>query len=372
MNKVLLVATVVRMHVNVFHIPMLKWFKEHNWQTYVVAKNDYLIKKDCVIPYCDTYIDLPFERFPLKPTNFSVYKELKNIIDKEKFDLIYCHTPVGGLLGRLAAKNSKNCKVLYMAHGFHFYQGAPFVNWLFYYPVEKLMSKFTDVLITINKEDYDLAKRKMKARKTYLIPGVGIELSKFQRNDEIRLSLRKKLHIDDQQLVLLSVGELSKRKNHQIIIRTLPYLPSYVHYYICGSGQLESKLLDLASSLDVKDRVHLLGFRSDVAMLYNMADIFAFPSIQEGLPVSVMEAMANGLPIVCSKIRGNTDLVEGNKGGFLVEDSISEYIECLEKLITDSELRKAMGRFNKRMMSNYSQENVLRQMSQIIEALDRS
>lgn len=366
MNKVLLVATVVRMHVNVFHLPMLKWFKEHNWQTYVAAKNDYLIKKDCVIPYCDTYIDLPFERFPLKPTNFSVYKELKKIIDKENFDLIYCHTPVGGLLGRLAAKNSKNCKVVYMAHGFHFYQGAPFVNWVFYYPVEKLMSRFTDVLITINKEDYDLAKRKMKARSTRLIPGVGIELSKFQRNDEIRLSLRKKFHIDDQQLVLLSVGELSKRKNHQIVIRTLPYLPTYVHYYICGSGQLENKLLDLASSLDVKDRVHLLGFRSDVAMLYNMADVFAFPSLQEGLPVSVMEAMANGLPIVCSKIRGNTDLVEDNKGGFLVEDSILDYKRSLNILINDARLRNSMGKYNEKKVCFFSQKKVIEYMEKII------
>lgn len=373
MKKVLLVATVVRMHVNVFHIPMMKWFKENGWKTYVAARNDFDYPQECVIPYCDCFINLPFERFPVKPGNVTVYKNLKELIERESFDVIYCHTPVGGLLGRLAARKDQRSKVVYMAHGFHFYQGAPITNWLFYYPVEKIMSRYTDVLITINREDYEIASRKMKARKTYLVPGVGIDISKFRRDALKRTALRQKFSVKDDQYVLLSVGELSKRKNHQAVIRSLPSLPSTVHYYLCGCGSLDEELKELTSSLGISDRVHFLGFRSDVADFYNMADIFMFPSLQEGLPVSVMEAMANGLPVICSDIRGNADLINDGKGGYLVDsnDSVA-YGEKISALISDSQLRKRMGALNEKEIQKYSQGNVLKQMAQIFNDIDWS
>lgn len=373
MKKVLLIATVVRMHVNVFHLPMLKWFKENGWKTYVAARNDFDHPDECIIPHCDCFIDLPFERFPVKTGNVTVYKNLKELMRKEAFDVIYCHTPVGGLLGRLVAKNDQHCKVVYMAHGFHFYKGAPIVNWLFYYPVEKIMSRYTDVLITINREDYEIARRKMKAKKTYLLPGVGIDPSKFQRDLSKRTILRKEFSMNDDQIILLSVGELSRRKNHQEVIRTLPDLPSFVHYFLCGSGSLENELKELSLSLGVSERVHFLGFRSDVADIYNMADIFMFPSLQEGLPVSVMEAMANGLPVICSDIRGNADLIDDGKGGYLAKtNDHTAYIEKVKLLINEPQLRTKMGMTNEKKIQNYSQKNVLRQMVKIFNDLDWS
>ena len=165
MKKVLFVATVVKTHINVFHIPYLKMLKEMGYETHVAARNDYENPEDCVIPYCDYFHDMPFERNPFKKENIKTYKILKKLMLEENFDIIHCHTPMGGVLPRLVYKNLKNkinTKIIYTAHGFHFYKGAPLLNWLVYYPVEKYFSKYTDVLITINKEDYNLAKNKFK------------------------------------------------------------------------------------------------------------------------------------------------------------------------------------------------------------------
>ena len=165
MKKVLFVATVVQKHINVFHLPFLKMFQEQGYKTYVAASND-TGKEKVEIQYCDEYVEIDFKRNPLHPGNVSAYSKLKELIDREKFDIVHCHTPVGGLLGRLAAIKARKggTRVFYIAHGFHFYKGAPLKNWLMYYPVEKFCSRFTDVLITINQEDYALAKKKMKSR----------------------------------------------------------------------------------------------------------------------------------------------------------------------------------------------------------------
>ena len=227
-RKVLLVATVVKIHVNVFHIPCLKMFQEQGWETWVCSRNDFDNPKDCVIPHCDHYIDIPFERNPLKPGNVKAYRMLRKIVEKEQFDLIYCHTPVGAMLARLAgiSARKKGTKVIYMAHGFHFYNGAPLLNWMIYYPAEKFLSRFTDGLITINQEDYRRA-QKFHAGKTILIPGVGIDLDKFQKKEPTRQEIRNKLGIPERKIILMSVGELTKRKNHMAVIEALACLKEY-------------------------------------------------------------------------------------------------------------------------------------------------
>ena len=193
MKKVLFVATVVKQHINVFHLPALKLFKDYGWETSVCARNDFDNSDDCKIPYCDNYYDIPFERNPLKIKNISCYREIKKLIEQNQYDIVYCHTPVGGAVARLAARKSrkKGTKVIYMAHGFHFYSGAPIINWLVYYPVEKWLSRYTDILITINKEDYQRG-LKFKAKRIEYVPGVGIDLTKFYFNEDIRKQKRGK------------------------------------------------------------------------------------------------------------------------------------------------------------------------------------
>ena len=371
-RKVLLVATVVKIHVNVFHIPCLKMFQEQGWETWVCSRNDFDNPKDCVIPHCDHYIDIPFERNPLKPGNVKAYRMLRKIVEKEQFDLIYCHTPVGAMLARLAgiSARKKGTKVIYMAHGFHFYSGAPFLNWILYYPVEKFLSRFTDGLITINQEDYRRA-QKFHAGKTILIPGVGIDLDKFQKKEPTRQEIRNKLGIPERKIILMSVGELTKRKNHMAVIEALACLEEYdILYVVCGDGPMKARLRARAEELGVRERVKLLGFRKDIAELHKMADIFVFPSLQEGLPVAVMEAMASGLPIVASKIRGNEDLISNNQGGYLVNPMDSEQVaKAIEKMIQNPKKRKKMEERNLEIITKYGQETVLQKMDEFFDEI---
>lgn len=371
-RKVLLVATVVKIHVNVFHIPCLKMFQEQGWETWVCSRNDYDNPKECVIPYCDHYVDIPFERNPLKPGNVKAYKMLREIIEKEQFDLIYCHTPVGAMLARLAgiSARKKGTKVIYMAHGFHFYNSAPFLNWMIYYPAEKFLSRFTDGLITINQEDYRRA-QKFHAGKTILIPGVGIDLDKFQKKDPTQQEIRNKLGIPESKIILMSVGELTKRKNHMVMIEALARLKEYdILYVICGDGPLKAQLRAKAEELGVRDRLKLLGFRKDIAELHKAADIFVFPSLQEGLPVALMEAMASGLPIVASKIRGNEDLINNNQGGYLVNPTDSEQVaKAIEKMIQNPKKREKMEKRNLEIITKYGQETVLQKMDEFFDEI---
>lgn len=216
MKKVLFVATVVKTHIMEFHIHYLKMFRDMGWETAVAARNDYEDPTDCKIPYCDTYYDIPFERLPWKAANIKAYRELKAIIDREHFDIIHCHTPVGAMIARLAARDARKrgTKVIYTAHGFHFFKGAPVKNWLMFYPAEWLLAPLTDVLVTINKEDYALAKRKIHAKRIEYVPGVGVDTAKFHVGTVDRAEKRRELGLTEQDFLILTVAEMTKNKNH--------------------------------------------------------------------------------------------------------------------------------------------------------------
>lgn len=328
-RKILYVATVVKTHIMEFHIPYLKMLKEMGWETAVAARNDYENPADCMIPYCDAYYDIPFERSPLKVSNIEAYKKLKRVINEGEYDIIHCHTPVGAMLARLAAKEARKrgVKVIYTAHGFHFYKGAPLVNWIVYYPVEKFLARKTDVLITITNEDYQRA-QSFKAGMVKYIPGIGVNLEKFQRrNSDRRLSLRYELGIPEKATVFLSVGEVNANKNHKVAIQALQSF-SDAWYIICGRGPLIDEYRELAEKLGVSERVILTGYRTDVLDFYSIADIFVFPSYREGLPVALMEAMAIGLVCVASRNRGTDDLLKESRLLFNAEKT-NELIEKL-------------------------------------------
>lgn len=366
-KRVLYVATVVKTHIMHFHIPYLKMFKELGWHTAVAARNDYEVASECSIPYCDEYYDVKFERSPLKWGNVKAYRKLKQIIDAGEFDIVHCHTPVAAILTRLAAKNARKrrTKVFYTAHGFHFFKGAPLKNWLIYFPVEWLCSFMTDTLITINKEDYMLAKRWMKALHNEYVPGVGIDLSKHQDDQLARTKICKELGINENATMLLSVGELIDRKNHQFVIRALRECASErnIHYLIAGSGIRQEMLESLAIENGVADSVHFLGYRTDVSNLYSAADVFVFPSYQEGLSVSLMEAMSHKLPCIVSKIRGNVDLINDNGGCLFDPHSIISFRRALIDIL-NCDVDK-MGQYNYERVKKYSLDNVMEQMKRI-------
>ena len=215
-KKVLFVATVVKTHINTFHLPFLKMFKEYGWEVHVAAKNDF-VDEPCVIPNCDRHFDIDFARSPFSKSNIKAYKQLKQIIETNHYDIIHCHTPIAGVLTRLAARTAKGTTVIYTAHGFHFYQGAPLINWLVYYPVERVCGKFTDKLITINQEDYHRANSWSLRNngKIYYVPGIGVDLEEIQNISINKVQKKKEIGISNDVKVLLSVGELNKNKNHE-------------------------------------------------------------------------------------------------------------------------------------------------------------
>lgn len=371
MKKVLFVATVVKTHIMEFHIPYLKMFKEMGWETAVAARNDYENPSDCVIPYCDTYYDIPFERNPLKLGNMKAYKRLEKVIDDGGYDIIHCHTPVGAMLTRLAAKKARKngTRVFYTAHGFHFYKGAPAINWILYYPVEKWLSRYTDVLITINKEDYERAKT-FKAGKVCYVPGVGIDLKKFNVWYVNKERKRKEIGVSANDFVLLSVGELIPRKNHEVVIRALSVLKqrdklNHIEYVICGRGAYEADLKKLAEELGVADHIHFLGYRNDISEICNCSDLFVFMSRQEGLPVALMEAMACGLPAVCSNIRGNTDLIDDGVTGLISNNTPEELAEAINKMRNDTYLRDRLASAALQKIKQFDLSSVEDEMTKI-------
>ena len=370
MKNVLFVATVVQKHINVFHLPFLGQFQKDGYRTYVAAAND-TEKDDVEIKNCDEYVEIDFKRNPLHPGNIKAYLKLKKLIDKEQFDIIHCHTPVGGLLGRLAARKArkKGTKVLYTAHGFHFYKGAPLKNWLMYYPVEKFCSRFTDTLITINREDYSLAKKKMKAKRIEYVPGVGIDLSRFDNVQVDRTAKRKEIGVPEDAFLLASVGEISVRKNHQIIVKTMKEIHNEkIHYAIVGNGALLPKMKDFVEECGLSDRVHFLGYRGDIPEIYKVADVCCLPSIHEGLPVALMEGMATGLPCITSRIRGSTDLI-GSDSGFLVDPQDTDgFAKAITALMNDHLLCKKMGEINKERARQYSVNTIVQTMKSIYES----
>ena len=269
--------------------------------------------------------------------------------DREPYCFIHAHSPVGGAIGRIAAKRRHTASI-YTAHGFHFYRGAPLKNWLLYYPAELALSCITDVLITINREDYKRAKQKLHAKKTIYIPGVGADTGKFSMIKRKPEEKRRELGLQKDGLLLLSAGELNENKNHAAVIRALALLKeepffSHMQYMICGKGtpSKEQELEKLAKGLGISSHVCFLGFREDMTDIYGCADIFILPSKREGLPAALMEAMAAGLPVICSDIRGNTDLVKNNVHGFVCTMEERETAGLIKRLACDEQLRKQLG-----------------------------
>ena len=302
--------------------------------------------------------------------NWKAYCQLKDVMKQDKYDLVHCHTPMGGVLARLAAYKTHTAPVIYTAHGFHFYKGAPKKNWLFYYPVEKFLSRYTYQQICLNKEDFEIARKKFKAEYVDYIPGVGIDLEKFQNLAVDRESKIKELGLPKNKKILLSVGELIKRKNHETIIRAIAELqdPSLI-YVICGHGELEEYLKELCKRLKVDDQIYFLGYRTDILEIYPIADLFIFPSWQEGLPVALLEAMASGLPAICSDIRGNRDLIQ-ESSCLMKENTPEEYQYAIKKLLKSEETMKKLGKINKAAANDFSQDKVKKIMLNIYKRAD--
>lgn len=329
-----------------------------------IATNEYA--GETAVPECYRewgcrVFPLSCSRSPFDSRNLKAIREIKKIVTDNHYDIVHCHTPIAAACTRIACRKERNngTRVFYTAHGFHFYDGAPFKNWLIYYPVEKWLSRYTDVMITINKEDFGRAKNSFKAKKTEYVPGVGIDTERFVFNSDGRSRIHRELGIDDSVVVLLSVGELNENKNHEAVIRAISGMD--LVYVIVGSGTLSDHLADTAHECNAD--VRLLGHRDDMVDLYSAVDIYILPSIREGLNVSLMEAMSCGLPCLAGRIRGNVDLIDENGGHLFDPRSIDDIRDSITaELKSSSECRHEQGSYNMDVIKSFDVKTVNRKM----------
>ncbi len=351
-----------------FSKPCVETALEKGYEVYVGInrKNPENIESDLPVHFYDSHV---YRSITDAKDCYIAYKNLDRIVKQINCDCIHCNTPIGGLVGRLVGKKNRVRKVIYTAHGFHFYKGAPLLNCTVFKLAERIMAHYTDALITMNKEDYEAAEkfRLKRGGKVYFVHGVGIKLKDYENISACRNEKRAELNLSDDDIAVISAGDLIARKNYKTAIEAIARCENpHIHYFICGKGPELDALRQTANRLGVESQIHFLGFRTDMKELLAASDIFLFSTLQEGLPRSLMEAMASGLPCVVSKIRGNVDLVEDGVNGFLCgADNADAFAEAIEKLTKDRALRQQMSQTNLDKIKEYDESVVKREMETI-------
>ena len=305
-------------------------------------------------------------------TNLRAVRQLLRIIRENDIEIIHCHNPMGGVAGRVAAGLSKRKPyVIYTAHGFHFYHGAPKKNWLLFYPVEWLLARMTDILVTINREDYERAKRlPLKAGgAVFQIHSVGVDKERFLPKKEINEAKRRELHVPADAFHIVTAAELNKNKNQKVIIEAINTLPQEdIYYSICGKGQEETFLRKLVKEKGLENRIRFLGFRTDMQEILQTADCFAFPSYREGLGVAAVEALLCNVVLVASDNRGTREYAVKGKNAFVCKaDSIPEFAQAIGTLYKDKELRAKMSQTGRTSAMEFTVGEVEKTMKKVYD-----
>lgn len=365
MKKVLFVATVDQ-HIRHFHIPYLKWFKEKGFQVSVASHGNE------GVPYVDLKYEIPFDRKPWALSNILALIKLLKILCINQYEIIHTHTPVASILIRVANFITGNkSKIIYTAHGFHFYKGAKILNWLVYFPVEKALSFCTDTIITINDEDFNVALRKgFGSKRKYLVDGVGVDLNKFYPpTAHEKDTLRDKFGLNKNDFILIYVAELSKRKNQELLLNVVSKLSDRIEnlkLLLVGKGNEEERLRKQCSLLGIDDKVTFLGYRNDIADLMKASDLSVSTALQEGLPVNIMESLSTGLPCVVSNCRGNRDIISDNYNGFVVKNyDHTEFSSEIHRVFVDRKLFEEIKFNTVRSVEKFSQKAILEVMNDI-------
>lgn len=367
--KVLLVAT-VQSHICQFHRPLVAMLHEHGCEVHVAARNNLAEKNGLKLDFVEQVFDVPFQRSPFSPKNLGAYKQLKKIIDEGSYDVVHCNTPVGGVVGRLAARKARKrgTKAFYTAHGFHFYKGAPKKNWLIWYPVEKFMCHYTDKLITINEEDYQLARSKFPVE-TCHIHGVGVSVSRYHPHSaEEEEVLRKEESLSAQDFVVLCTGELNANKDQRTLIDAAVLCRDRIpelKVLLAGNGPLESTLREQISGNHAEGYIRLLGYRTDLERVVPAADVIVSCSHREGLGLNLIEGMLCGKTVIAVENRGHRELVEDGVTGYLIPAGDSRALaEVLVKLYK-SGARQRLGQAGYEKARLYTDQNVKRELKEL-------
>lgn len=366
--RILIVANVTKEHILKFHVPTIKRLVDEGWLVDVASGGTENV------PYCNKHIVLPIDRSPFKGNIFKGIRHLKKEIAKNNYDIVYCHTEVGGIVGRLAARSfrKRGVKVVKLDHGFYFFKGASWLTWTMHYPIDKLLSKITDTFITINKEDYNLVNNKFCHCKSFIINGIGVDPSRFaiDNREAIRGKYRKDLNIPHDAIVLIYLAELIKNKNQKILMDALKKVLENrkdVYLVLVGPDHTNKEYERYADTIGVHDNTRFLGWRSDVNNLYAMSDICTASSIREGFGLNIVEAMYCGIPVIASENRGHSTIIRDGENGYLVEQGdVDTFADRILELVNDSAKRQRFVETANKEKSKYSSENITTRLFEIL------
>lgn len=372
MKKVLLTAT-VQSHIAQFHKPLINMLKENGYEVHVAARDNLVEKNGLKLDYADKIFNIPFDRSPLSKNNLLAFYTLKKILSKNKYDVVHCNTPMGSVVTRLATNKFRKSgtKVFYTAHGFHFYKGAPVKNWLFYYPIEKMLAKYTDKLITITKEDFRLARDRFKTEVLHT-HGVGANSDKYYEHDEKeKKQALKELGYSPEQFIILCIGELNHNKNQKTIIQAFTKVSDIIpsgKLLLAGNGPLEGSLKNQVRENNIVERVDFLGYRTDLEKYLSVSDLVMSASVREGLPLNVIEAMLSGKPVVVSDNRGHRELIEENLNGLINDPyDVDAFAESIVKFYKDRNFKRTVIDNSLKISTKYSSNYVIKDLKEIYE-----
>ena len=371
-KKVLLVAT-VQSHICQFHRPLAALLHENGYEVHVAARDNLAEKNGLKLDFAEKIFNVPFSRSPKSIDNINAYKQLKKIIDTGNYEVVHCNTPMGGIVTRLAARQARKrgTKVYYTAHGFHFYKGAPKKNWLVFYPIEKLFSRFTDKLITITKEDYILAKKEFHCD-VFRIHGVGVDDKRYYPvNESEKLMIRQNLGFEDNQKIILCVGELLPNKNQ---VMAIDMMKKIVEAYpdalllIAGNGPEEQNLKEHIKEVGLDNNVRMIGYVTNLQDYQHVCDVLVSCSKREGLPLNIVESMLSGTPVVATYNRGHRELIQDSNTGFLVDvDDSIKMSERVLRLFNDNDLYQNISKKAYNYARNYSFPSVRTELKRLYD-----
>lgn len=366
--KKILYMTTISDTINSFLVPHIKMIKEEGHIVDCACCIERAVDEDLINNGVKVY-DLPLSRNPLDLNNLKAFKELIRIQNENKYDIIHVHTPVAGVYGRLLKTKFKDIKVIYTAHGFHFFEGAPKANWLIYYPIEKIMSKLTDTIITINDEDYNKA-LSFNIKETYKINGVGLDLDLYKDNKEDGKEIRKKLNIKENEFVMTMIAEVNKNKNHKQMIEALKILKSKgtnVKVLCAGDGDLFDDIKEEVKNENLDDNIKMLGYRDDIEKIISACDAGLLLSYREGLPRNIMELMACGKPVIGTNIRGIRDIIQDEENGYLIDVEDAESLaKKIELLSSNRDLLRKMSESALKSSRKYDIRQILKDMKDMV------
>ena len=362
MSRVLYVAT-SDAHLKAFHVPYLEWLTSEGHIVDIVAERRKGLTFDCVR---QAYW-MSFPRKVAAAQHWTSFRELRSIIEDGDYDVVHCHTPIPSALTRLASRRwrrRRGGKVLYTAHGFHFYRGAPLKNWLMYYPIEWLLSAFTDAILTINHEDYGYANRWMRHKDSYLLPGIGVRQDRFRPvSGAEKQDLRRELGFDEDAFLLLYTAEFIPRKNHRFLIEAgseLVRRAPNAQLVFAGTGQLMDEMQAEAHARGLARQVRFLGFRTDIEKIAAIVDVGVSSSRHEGLPIAPLEQMLCEVPVVATDDRGHREFIEHGVTGFIFEQGDHRgFLDAALKLRYDSDLRATLGKAARERALHFSIDKAL-------------